>query len=91
MTRVNSASAIELKEVAKLSASPLQSESLWGLMTEPDCVVCPNRVVDVHNQIFEAEGPGGWGKGIVEIAGIGYLVLDLQKSISKPAKQFILF
>jgi hypothetical protein len=84
MMRVNSAFAIELKEVAKLSASPLQSESL--LMTGPDCVACLNHVVDVHNLIFEAEGPGGWGKGIVVIADIGYLVLDLQKTISKPAK-----
>jgi hypothetical protein len=83
MTRVNSAFAIELKEVAKLSANPLQSESL---MAEPDYVACLNHVVDVHNLIFEAEGPGGWGKGIVVIADIGYLVLDLQKTISKPAK-----
>jgi hypothetical protein len=74
---VNSAFAIELKEVAKLSASPLQSESL---MTEPDCVTCLNHVVDVHNLIFEAEGPGEWGKGIVVIADIEYLVLDLQKT-----------
>ena len=55
-------------------------------MTEPDCVMCPNHVVDVHNLIFEAEGPGMWGKGIVVIADIGYPVLDLQRTISKPAK-----
>ena len=51
-------------------------------MTEPDCL---NHVFDVHNLIFEAEGPGGWGKGIAVIADIGYLVLDLQKAILKPA------
>jgi len=79
MTKANSAFAIELKEVAKLSANPLQSGSL---MTEPDCL---NHVFDVHNLIFEAEGPGGWGKGIAVIADIGYLVLDLQKAILKPA------
>ena len=55
-------------------------------MTEPDSVMCPNHVVDVHILIFEAEGPGRWGKGIAVIADIGYLVLDLQKTISKPAK-----
>lgn len=52
-------------------------------MTEPDCVTCLNHVVDVRNLIFEADE---WGKGIVVIADIGYLVLDLQKTISKPAK-----
>jgi hypothetical protein len=55
-------------------------------MTEPDYVTCLNHVVDVYNLIFEAGGPGEWGKGIVGIADIGYLVLDLQKTISKPAK-----
>ena len=48
-------------------------------MTEPNCVTCLNHVFDVHNLIFEAEGPGEWGKGIVVIADIAYLVLDLQK------------
>ena len=55
-------------------------------MTEPDCVTCLNHVVDVHNLIFEGEGPGGWGKGIDVIADIGYLALDLQKTILNPAK-----
>ena len=52
-------------------------------MKEPDCVKCLNHVVDVHNLIFEAEGPGRWGKGIVVIADSGYLV---QKTILKLAK-----
>ena len=52
----------------------------------PDYVTCPNHVVDVHNLIFEAEDPGGWGKGIVVIADIGYPDLDLQKTISKLPK-----
>ena len=53
-------------------------------MTEPDCVTCLNHIFDVHNLIFEDEGPGGWGKGIALIADIGYLVLDLQKAICTP-------
>ena len=81
MTGVNNAFAIEPKEVARLSASPLQSENL---MMEPHCVTCLNHVVDVHNLIFETEGPGGWEKGIVVIADIEYH--DLKKTISKPAK-----
>ena len=81
MTKANNVFAIELREVAKLSANPLQSESL---MTEPDCVTCLNHIFDVHNLIFEDEGPGGWGKGIAVIADIGYLVLDLQKAICTP-------
>ena len=55
-------------------------------MMEPHCVTCLNHVVDVHNLIFETEGPGGWEKGIVVIADIEYHVLDLKKTISKPAK-----
>ena len=61
ITKANSAFAIELKEVAKLSVNPLQSESL---ITEPDCVTYWNHVFDVHNLIFEADGPGGGGKGL---------------------------
>ena len=56
-------------------------------MTGPDYVACLNLVVDVHNLIFEVEErPGGWGKGIDMIADIGFLVLDLQKAISEPAR-----
>ena len=57
-------------------------------MTGPDYVACltRNHIVDVHNLIFEVEDPGGWGKGIDLIADIGFLVLDLQKVISEPAK-----
>jgi hypothetical protein len=47
-------------------------------MAEPEYVVCLNHVVDVHNLIFEAEGPRRWGKGTVVIADIGYLVFLTQ-------------
>ena len=58
-------------------------------MAEPDCVACLNHVVSVHNPIFEAEG--GWEKGIVVIADIGYLVLDLQKCIKTSKALHIVF
>ena len=55
-------------------------------MMGPDCVACPNHVVDVHNLIFEDDGPCGWAKGIGVIADSGFLVLDLHKTLSKPTK-----